>query len=172
MNSDELLRKAAEALELVPIESVWDDLVTHLGHTLNVDWAFVSKLLPGTETKLQTLAAWHRGRPVQDFEYQLTAPFDDTPAQDLCVHVRDARNHVPNSWLKRVKAESFGQIKLIGSLGQVRGLLGIAHSQPLERADLVEAVLRIYAFKAVIELERELADERFCRQLLDSYNTR
>lgn len=70
-----------------------------------------------------------------------------------------------------MKALSFGQIKLIGSLGQARGVLAIAHAQRLEPADHIESMLRsmlrIYASKATVELERELADERFYCQLLD-----
>ncbi|MFL6415159.1 MAG: hypothetical protein ACJ74Y_05750 [Bryobacteraceae bacterium] len=168
INGDELLRKAAEALQLVPATSIWDDLVSHLGRTLNVDWVFIAKLLPGAETKLRTLAAWNRGHPVEGLDYQLDVPFDDPSMPNLCVYVSNARKHVQNPWLKLVKAQAFGQIRLIGRLGQARGMLAIAHDQALERSDLVEAILRIYAFKAIVELERELADERFYSQLLDT----
>lgn len=168
IDSNNLLRKAAEALELLPVASIWDDLVSHLGRTLNIDWVFIAKLLPGAEAKLQILAAWHRGRPVEDLDYQLSVPFDDPLMPHLCVYVSNARKHLQNPWLKRVKAQAFGQIKLIGSLGQARGVLAIAHAQALESAELAEAILRIYAFKAVVELERELADERLYSQVLDT----
>src|SRR3954447_25439031 len=168
MNGGELLRQAAEALEMPSAASIWGDLVSHLGRTLNVDWAFVGKLLPGVETKLGTLAARYRGHPVEDLDYQLTAPFDDPMMPNLCVYPYNARKHLPNAWLKRVRAQSFGQIKLIGPLGQARGVLAIAHGQALENAEVVESMLRIYAFKATVELERELADERFYCQLLDT----
>jgi hypothetical protein len=167
MDCDESLRKAAEALELPPLASIWADLVSHLGRTLNIDWAFVAKLLPGAETKLETLAAWHRGHSVRDLDYQLTVPIDDPLTLDVCVHACNARKHVQSAWLKRVKAESFGQIKLVGSFGQTRGVLAIAHGQALERPDRIESMLRIYGLKATVELERQLADERFYSQLLD-----
>ena len=73
-----------------------------------------------------------------------------------------------NVWLKRVRAKSFGQVKLVGSLGQTWGALGFAHSKALESADLAEAMLRIYGYRAAAELERELADERFYTDLLDA----
>ncbi len=167
MNSNELLRKAAEALELVPGVSIWAELVSHLGRVLGVDWTFVAKFLPGSETKLRTLAVWHRGRPVENFEYELKVAFDEMPAQTSGIYAKEAGKHIQNAWLKRVKAESFGQSKLVGSLGQTWGLLAFAHSQPLEFAAEVEAMLRIYAFKACVELERELADERYYCQLLE-----
>jgi hypothetical protein len=168
IRSDDLLRKAAEVLELPPVASLWDDLVSHLGRALGVDWVFVAKLLPGTETNLRTFSAWHRGRPVEDLDYQLTVPFHDPLVPDGFVHVCDAREHLDNAWLKRVKAESFGQIKLIGSIGQAQGVLAIAHGQPLEGPDQIESMLRIYAFKASVELEREASDERFYCQLLET----
>jgi hypothetical protein len=166
INSDELLRNAAEALELVPAASLWDHLVAHLGRTLKVDWVFIGKLHPGAETKLRTLAAWHRGHVVEDFRYELGMPLDDPSMPSLGVYISNARKHLQNPWLKGVKAEAFGHIKLIGSLGQARGMLAIAHAHALESAELVEAILRIYAFKAIVELERELSDERFYSQIL------
>jgi hypothetical protein len=169
MDGDELLGRSAEALELIPAAaSIWNALVSHLGCTLKVDWVFIAKLHPSAETKLRTLAALHRGHLVEDFEYQLGIPLDDPLMPNTGVYVSDAPKHLQNPWPKRVKAEAVGYIKLIGSLGQTRGMLAIAHGQALESAELIEAILRIYAFKAVVELERELADERFYSQMLDT----
>jgi hypothetical protein len=168
MNSVDLLRKAADALELAPSADTWDALVSHLGRALNVDWVFVTRLLPDTETKLRTLAAWHKGKPIQDFEYQLSVSLDDLLPQGISVHVRDAWRHVQNAWLKRVKAEVFGQIKLKGSVGQTRGMLAVAHPEALQSAQQIESMLRIFAFKATVELERELLDERFYCELLET----
>ncbi len=170
MNNNELLHQAAEALELIPIEDIWGELVSHLGRTLNVDWTVAAKLLPGVDTKLETLAASRRGHLVQEFEYDLTFAFDQS-AQDACVYACGAQTLVRSTWLKRVKAESFGQITLKGSLGQARGVLAIAHSEPLADTSQIESILRIYAFKASIELERELADERFYREILEMLQT-
>jgi len=168
INSDELLRSAAEALELLPASSIWDDLVTHLGRTLKVDWVFIAKLHPGAEVELCMLAALHRGQLVRDLEYPLSVPFDDPSMPNLGVYVTNARKHVQNPWVKQVKAEAFGHVKLIGSLGQARGILAIAHPEELESGELVGAILRIYAFKAIVELERELADEHFYSQMLNA----
>jgi hypothetical protein len=168
MNSNEFLRHAADALELPSAVSIWDDLVAHFGRALGVDWAFIGRFLRGSETKLRTLAAWHRGRVMDDFEYELLGPFDVTPAQAPRVYVSDVSNNFQNAWLKRVRAKSFGQIKLVGSLGQTLGALSFAHSMTLGSADHVEAMLRIYGYRAAAELERELADEHFYTELLDT----
>jgi len=168
MNSNELLHQAAEALELVSAGTIWDDLVAHFGRALAIDWVLIGRFLPGSETKLRTLAAWHRDRAMAAFEYELPVPFGVEPAQDARVYVSDVRNYLQNVWLKRVRAKSFGQVKLVGSLGQTWGALGFAHSKALESADLAEAMLRICGYRAAAELERELADERFYTELLDN----
>src|SRR5690348_9500640 len=106
MNSNELLRQAAEALELVSAGTIWDDLVAYFGRALAVDWVLIGRFLPGSETKLRTLAAWHRGRAMAAFEYELPVPFGVAPAQDAPVYVSDVRNYIQNAWLKRVRAKS------------------------------------------------------------------
>jgi hypothetical protein len=168
MNCNELLRHAADALELVSAGSIWDDLVAHFGSALGVDWVLIGRFLPGSETKLRTLGAWHRGRAMAAFEYELPVPFGVAPAQDPRVYVSDVRNRLQNVWLKRVRAKSFGQVKLVGSLGQTWGALGFAHSKPLEFADVAKAMLHIYGYRAAAELERELSDDRFYTDLLDA----
>src|SRR5436853_4461653 len=97
VNGGELLRQAAEALEMPYVASIWDDLVSYLGRTLSVDWAFVAKLLPGVETKLGTLAARYRGHPVEDLDYQLSVPFDDPSMPNLCVYPCNARKQLQNA---------------------------------------------------------------------------
>lgn len=167
MNSNALLRAAADVLELAPRETIWADLVSGFSRTLGIDWVFVAKFLAGSEMKLRTLAASRRGRPVENFEYELTAPFDGSPAQATRIYPTEAGKYLQNAWIERVKAESFGEIRLVGRLGQAWGVLAVAHSRTLESPAQVDAMLRIYAFKATVELEREDADERFYSQLLD-----
>jgi hypothetical protein len=161
MNNNELLRQAAEALELVSAANIWNDLAAHFGRALGVDWVLIGRFLPRSETKLRTLAAWHRGQAVAAFEYELPFPFGVAPAQDPRVYVSEARNDIQDVWLKHVSAKSFGQVKLVGSLGQTWGALGFAHPKLLESLDRAEAMLRIYGYRAAAELERELLDERF-----------
>ena len=168
MDSGDLLCKAAGALEATPTQDMWHDLVSRLGCALGVDWVVVARLVPDTEMKLRTLAAWHRGRRVRNFVYEIPSSVEDGPLEDLYVCVRDAREHLQSAWLKQTRTETFGQIKLIGSIGQTLGILAVAHSRPLENAQNIESLLRIFAFKATVELEREIADEHLYCEMLET----
>jgi GAF domain-containing protein len=167
MNSGEMFEKAAAALTVPVTGTVWQDLVSSLGHALNVDWTLLVELPPGGESAAHTLAAWHQGKIVSNFEYPFERlPEDDAMSLETCLYPSAAQTYLPNSWLKEVKAEAFGRASLFDSLGRLRGILVIAHSQPRQDADRIEAVLRVFAFKAATELERALADEQLYRELL------
>ncbi|MBV8550439.1 MAG: hypothetical protein JOY54_04010 [Acidobacteriaceae bacterium] len=166
--ASELLQATAAAMALPAVASLWEDLVSSLGRALGVDWAFVGESLLGKNNVIQTLAAWHRGKIVPNFEYTFErSAEDDVLSQDVCLYTCEVQKHLSNPWLQQENAQAFGRVSLPGPLGGVRGLLAIAHSQPLEDADMIEAVLRIFGFRAGMELERWRADEHFYRKLLE-----
>ena len=168
MNSGEMFEKAAAALTLPVTGTVWQDLVSSLGDALNVDWTLLVELPPGGDSAAHTLAAWHQGKIVPNFEYPFErVPEDDAMSRETCLYASAAQTYLRNSWLKEVKAEAFGRASLFDPLGRLQGILVIAHSQPLQHADRIEVVLRVFAFKAATELERALADEHLYHELLE-----
>ena len=167
-NPGELLKKAAVALTLPATAKIWQDLVSLLGTSLTVDWAFLAEIKPGEKPIAQTLAAWHRGNLIPTVEYPFERlPEDDPFSRDICWYPSAAHKRLPNAWLKQVRAEGFGRASLFDSLGRLRGLLVIAHSQPLQGLDRIEALVRIIAFRAAADLERLLPDEHFYKELLE-----
>lgn len=168
MNAAELLQRAAVAATMSPSINIWPNLVTDLAGTIHADWALVGKLLPGSQTLARTLAVCHRQKIVENFDYSIDpSPSPNRQSGDIHLYAGAASGQLRRAWLKRVRAEAFGEVTLIDSLGQARGILAFAHPQPLEREDLIAPVLKIFALKAAVELERELADDRFYRELLD-----
>jgi hypothetical protein len=160
MNASELLQRAAAAMALPALGTIWEDLVSALGRALRVDWVLLGELPSGQDIVVQTLAVWHRGKIVPNFKYHYERiPEDDVLSHDLCLYPGAAQSRLPNAWLKQVRAQVFGRASLLDSLGRTRGILAIAHGRPLEHANLIEAALRVFAFKAAAELDRGLADE-------------
>jgi hypothetical protein len=166
---DEFLQVAAAAMALPTVASMWEDLVSHLGRALRVDWIFIAELPPAPGVAVNTLAAWHEGKIVSNFRFpvELTAE-DDRLVGDVCLCTCDAQEHLPHAWLEQIKAQAFGRVSLRDSFGRARGVLVIAHSQRLENGDRINALLRIFAFKAATELERALEDEYLYRELLEA----
>lgn len=166
-SADELLHSAADAVALSASSNLWEDLASCLGLALRVDWVVVGQLLSSETPKTRTLAAWHGGKAVRDFEYEVEREkVNDLQRKRLWLYPSGARKHLRSAWLEEAHAESYGEVTLIDSLGQPRGILAIAHSQPFNDVTHVEWMLRIIAFKAAVELERELADNHLYRELL------
>jgi len=168
-NAGELLKKAAVAVTLPATAKIWQDLVSVLGSSLGVDWAFLAEIKTSEKPIAKTLTAWHRGNIVPNFDYPFERlPEDDALSQDICLFPDAAQKQLPNAWLKQIKAKAFGRASLFDSLGRLRGILVIAHSQPLQDPDRIGALLRIFAFRAAAELEHVLPDDRLYDELLEN----
>lgn len=166
MNAGELLQRAAAAMLLPALAGFWQDLVSSLGGALNTDWALVGQLPSEQNCIVQTLAVWHGGKIVPNFDFHLERiPEDDMLSCDICLFPSAAQKCLPHPWLQQIGAEAFARASLFDSLGRLRGILAVAHSQPLKHGNLVEAVLRIFAFRATTELDRGVADEALIREL-------
>jgi hypothetical protein len=167
IGAGELLQKTAATVAMSATITVWEDLVTGLAEALHVDWALVGRFLPGSWSLARTLAARHREEIVENFEYPVESPDCAPQRGGMRLYLTKAFEHVRSEWVKQVKSEAFGEAILIDALGQAQGILAFAHSEPLKHEDLIGPVLQIFAFKAAVELEREVADNRFYRELVN-----
>lgn len=151
-----------------PSINIWQNLVTELAGAIHVDWVLVGKLLPGSQTMARTLAVCHRQKIVENFDYS-TDPNPPRILQsgDIDLYTSAASSQLRRPWVRRVRAEAFGEVTLIDSLGQARGILAFAHPEPLEHEDLIAPALKIFAFKAAVELEREIRDNSLYGELLE-----
>ena len=166
---DELLQKTAAAITLTASPVFWETFVSCLADALNVDWALVGKLVAGQQRHARTLAAWHRDRITPNFEYQCeTDPESNLQFGSMRVHLDGGHKQFRSTWLKRVQPERFGEVFLVDSIGRACGVLAIAHREQFVHTELMEPALQIFAFKAAIELERELADADSYRDLLQT----
>ena len=166
MNACEFLPRTAAGMALPALGDPWEDLVSSLGCALRVDWAFLGHLSSDQDV-VRTWAAWHRGKMVPNFAYRFERipEDDDALSRDIWFYSNSVQERLPNAWLKKVRAQAFGRASLLDSLGHTRAILAVAHTQPLEPANLVEAVLRMFALRAATELERGLPDEYLIREL-------
>ncbi|HYB98727.1 MAG TPA: sigma 54-interacting transcriptional regulator [Candidatus Limnocylindrales bacterium] len=161
-NRDALLRRVVEAVEAETGDAFFRVLVRGLAEALGVAYAFVSELTRGG-TWFRSLALWARGREGAAFEI----PLDGTPCEAvLSGQVR----HYPDNLRQRFErdtalrawnVQSYAGVPMIDSAGKVLGHFAVLDERPMseERAAAATDVMRIFAARAVAEIERARAVE-------------
>lgn len=137
-------------------EAFFPALVRHLAFALNVDHVAVSEVVGD---HLRTLAEW------SDHQLQPTATYAQagTPCQVVLEqgryyqHAGVAQQFPGDPFLAEVQAEGYLGITLQDADGVNIGLLCILNNQPLCLNHQYEDILRIFAARAVAELERQHA---------------
>jgi hypothetical protein len=168
LDPEQVLLACAAFLNVPSTGRIWEDLVQHVSRALQVDWAFVSELAPGSGKDLRTIAVWHSGSIGANFTYDLSlSPCPSLFSAEACIISSKVLEVFPHPLLLEMKAESFARVGVLDSLGRVRGGVGVVHTRPLRHVNIVEAALRIFAFRASMEFEHTLADEKLFRELVE-----
>jgi PAS domain S-box-containing protein len=156
----ELLMSIADGVCCETGETFFQNLVERLARTLDVRYAFVSELTRGG-THFRSRAFWERGRLAPNFE----VPLEGTPCQGvLCgedaFYPKGLQQCFPRDGvLVDWRAESYGGVPMVDHSGSVVGHFAFVHDQPLGDVDVVLSVMRIFAKRAVVEIERQVADD-------------
>jgi len=159
--TEDALRNAALGVSTTRTQGVFARLVEHLSDTLNVSHAVIGLLNPDHDQRLDVVAAWESGKPIDSGVYELTAcdwrtvlgkPFRIMP------HGLD-RAAPLDPLIRRLNISSYAACPLLDARGQPMGLIAIGNDQPLTGRAIVESVLKIYAGRAAAELERKRSEE-------------
>jgi PAS domain S-box-containing protein len=155
-HTEEVLRQSALGVSGAGGD-IFTALVGYCANALGVDYAFISLPCEDNPERMHTIALHAQGCIVDNIEYDL--------AGTACAHVvgqqfrfypRDIRRLFPgDNVLLRLGVESYAAFPLTDSQGRALGLIGVMHSQPLADGRLAESMLKIFAARAVAELERE-----------------
>ena|GEM_PF-728367 len=142
----------------------FNKLLIYLCQTLDVEYAFIGKLVKSELNKITTIAVANGGVIAQNFEYNII----DTPCHNvvnnkigtICIYPRKIQKKFPKDHLlKEMKAESYGGIPLFNRKGEVIGLMAVLGCQPLKNPELAEEVLRVFAVRVAGEFERQEEDK-------------
>lgn len=157
---EEALRNAAIGVSGSTGENVFAQMVRYLATTLDIDFAFISSIENAEATSARTVAVYHDGRFLDDFDYQLAdTPCFDVIGKQFSFIADDLAQHYPADLvLIKMGIVSYAAYPLFDSRRQPVGLIAIGHSRPLEDRDLTESMLRIFAERAAAELERRQAE--------------
>jgi len=149
------LDRAAYAVSSAEGDAVFRELVRHLASTLAVDLAFIALPTGADGRRLRMLAFCLDGKMVEDFEY----PCDGTPCETVLGQTfRLYPDHLCERFpldadFRNLGLECYAGYPLAGTLG----LIAVASREQFAHPDQVESLLKIFAARAVTEIERRRA---------------
>ncbi len=136
-------------------------LALKLADVLGVDYAFIGEVSPHDTRIIETIAFCDHGKIVDNIEYQLApaTACGSVEGKTTCYFPEGARKLYPeDEILKEFRVEAFIGHPLLGSDGQVLGLLAVMHSRPLTNVEQIQSILQISATRIAGEIERKRAD--------------
>jgi PAS domain S-box-containing protein len=156
--TEDALRNAALAVSTAAGDGVFRGLVRSLATILDVEVAFIALPTPGDACMLGMLAYYADGRMIEDFQYAIAG----TPCETVVGH--EFRCY-PSGVAERFpldrdfhEMEGYAGYPLTDARGKASGLIAVASRRAIDEPGLIESVLKIFAARAMVELERRRAE--------------
>jgi len=152
---DAALRAIVQGVEAETGDRFFASLVRHLASALDVAYAFVTEL-SADRRRFRTLAVWGRGGYLENFE----VPVKGTPCEavlggEMSHHPERLCQLFPEDLgLLDWRAESYCGVPLLDPAGAVVGHLAIFDDRPMRDGPRGIAIMRIFAARARVEIER------------------
>ncbi len=159
--SDLTLRKIDEGTAAATGAEFFPSLVKNLAEALQTKYAFVSKFVEGTRTRVRTLAFWKGDGFLDNFEYDLPhTPCERVLAGEVCLFPEKVQDLFPDHRedLAKLGVESYLAIPVSDRSGAVMGHLAVMDTKPMHDDARVLSVFKIFGVRAGAELERERMD--------------
>ena len=155
--SDLMLRKIDEGTAAVIGSAFFPSLVKSLAEALQTQYAFVSKFVEGTRTRVRTLAFWKGDGFLDNFEYDLPhTPCERVLSGEVCLFPEKVQDLFPDHRedLAKLGVESYLAIPVFDRSGTVMGHLAVMDMKPMREDPRVLSVFKIFGVRAGAELER------------------
>jgi PAS domain S-box-containing protein len=159
--AEHALRLILEGTAALTGGSFFRPLARHLASALNVRYAAVVQGLGRPPLRARTLAFWNGDDLGGPLEYDLAGtPCEDVLAGEACCYSHDVQRLFPElRMLADLGVESYLGVPMVDSSGSVVGHLWVMDVHPVSDEELKLSVLKIFAARAGVELERQLAEE-------------
>ena len=142
-------------------DAFFRSLVEQLASAMGVAFAVVAEATDETLTRARTIAVWAHGAIADNFEYDIqNTPCQTVLTEGVQCYPDQTRERFPlDDLLVELKVESYAGIQLPREPGRGSGWLCLMSTEPLINRNLVVSVLRAFANRASVELERMRAEE-------------
>lgn len=153
---ERMVRRLSDSMAGATGAGFFRTLVSQLADTLGADMALVGEVSHELDGHVRTVAVWRDGKEADNFTYALQgSPCTNVLGKGLCCYVdRVAELFPEDRALARMGMRAYVGAPLLDSSGQPLGLMSVLFRRPLEKSDLAESLLRIFAIRAAAELER------------------
>jgi formate hydrogenlyase transcriptional activator len=159
--ADQVLRSITEGTASVTGNDFFRSLVRHLAQALQVRYAFVAECTDETKTRVRTLAFWTGEGFAEEMSFSLRGtPCENVIAGEVSCYPEGLQSLFPDDKeLVALKAESYKGVPLYSSAGDILGHLVVMDDRPMKAVHHEVPILRIFAARAGVELERKRAEE-------------
>lgn len=152
--AEAILKNLVEGTAAFTGKDFFPVLVQHLASALGVAHAIISEL---RDRQLHILAWWSNNQLQPNTSYDISGtPYEITIAQGIYHCQYRVRQDFPKDLtLLAMEAESYLGVALVDRAGQPIGTLSILHNTPLIDVLSLEEILKVFAARAVAELEQQ-----------------
>jgi PAS domain S-box-containing protein len=160
-------RRNEEALRLIGLgvssatgEEFVQTLVSRLSQALQVDCAFIVELEGEGHDTIHIMTMAEQGKICGSGPCDLSnTACEEALHHGFRAYLSQVQSHFPCDWLVAAfAAESLVCMPLVDHMGEFIGLLGVLDHRELERLDIVESTLQIFAARAAAEVERKRSE--------------
>jgi len=159
--AEALYLKTAIALSAARRDRVFEDLTQSLCELLEADGALIGvhdRAALGDRVKV--LALYLDGRWVEDFEYPVNGtPCADVLGKEFCYFETGVTGRCTDAAFARLGIEGYAGIPLLNADGQSLGLIAVMSHGLLKARGRVEALLRLFSDRVLMEIERARTED-------------
>ncbi len=157
------LSSVVEGTGAVTGQEFFRSLVYHLANVLQIKHVFVTECLNELKpSTVRMIAFWCKNEYGENFEYSLA----DTPCEEVfggkaCYYSRNLQILFPKDRdLVLLEAESYIGVPMFDSFGKIVGHIVAIDSEPLKNPSFGISIIKLFAGRAAIELERQKMQEQ------------
>lgn len=161
---DSLVKLVAASVLTRSGEPYFDSLLRLLSAQFELRLALVG-VVDRESHMVETLVNFEHGRRAENFHYELQGTPCETvmSPRSICVYARNVAELFPrDTTLDEIDAEGYVGMPLLDREGEMIGLMALITSSPLEDAESVAGMLKVFGRRSSLELEHLVAVRRAC----------
>ncbi len=163
---EERLRAIVEGTSSTTGTDFLRSLVRHLAGALGMEYAFVSEVANEEATRVRLLALWEVDDYSPGFEYALKGtPCERVVGREICFLPAGVWTLFPEDrWIVQTRIESYIAVPLFDRANRPLGHMAVLSTSPVGDDVPALSILKIFAARAAVEIERKLTEEALAQE--------